>query len=44
MFVGAQLAHLGERACEARQRPRAAFGFGALRRLDVVTADDHLDL
>jgi hypothetical protein len=44
MFVGAQLAHLGERAREARQRPRAAFGFGALPGFDVMTADDHFDL
>jgi hypothetical protein len=44
MFVGAQLAHLGERAREARQRAGAALGFGALRGLDVMTADDDFDL
>ena len=33
VFFGAQLAHLGERARQRRQRPRAAFGFGALRGL-----------
>jgi hypothetical protein len=44
MFVGAQLAHLGERAREAGQRSRAAFGFGTLPRLDVMAADDHFDL
>ena len=44
MFVGAELAHFGERAGEARQRAGAALGFGALLRLDVMAADDHLDL
>jgi hypothetical protein len=44
MFVGAQLAHLGERSGQTCQRPRAAFRFGAPRRVDVVAADDHLDL
>jgi hypothetical protein len=44
MFVGAEFPHLGQRAREARQRACAAFGFGALRHLHVMTADDHLDL
>jgi hypothetical protein len=44
MFVGAQLAHLGERARETCQRSRAALSLGALAGLDVMAADDHLDL
>jgi hypothetical protein len=44
MFVGAQLAHLGQRARETRQRPRATFGLGALLWLDVMAADDDFDL
>jgi hypothetical protein len=44
MFVGAQLAHFGERARETCQRARPAFGFGALPGFDVVAADDPLDL
>ncbi|HEV7410935.1 MAG TPA: hypothetical protein VGO01_20830 [Bradyrhizobium sp.] len=44
MFVGAEFPHLGERAREARQRARAAFRFGAPRRVDVATPDDHFDL
>jgi hypothetical protein len=44
MFVGAEFPHLGQRAREASQRPRASLGFGAPRRVDVAAADDHLDL
>jgi len=44
MFVGAQFTHLGQRAREARERPGAAFGFGAQRGLDVMTADNDFDL
>jgi hypothetical protein len=44
MFVGAQLAHLGQRAREACQRPRTALGFGALRPIDMAAADDDFDL
>ena len=44
MFVGAQLAHLGQRARETRQRPSATFGLGALLWLDVMAADDDFDL
>lgn len=44
MFVGAELAHFGECAREACQRPRPAFRFGALARLDVMAADDDFDL
>jgi hypothetical protein len=44
VFVGTQLAHLGKRAREACERPRAAFRFGAPRRVDVTAADDDFDL
>jgi hypothetical protein len=44
MFVGAQLAHFGERARERSKRARAALGFGTLPGIDVMAADDHLDL
>jgi hypothetical protein len=44
MFIGAQLAHLGERTRQACQRAGAAFGFGASCRVDMMAADDHLDL
>ena len=44
LFVGTKLAHLGQRARETRQRPRAALGFGALPGLDMMAADDDFDL